>query len=166
MLPRSARDFKAAVTGAPRWPGRARAARRGRTGRPEGVILGRGFSRSCRETYRRRRRVGLEAGCLHRPVTNGAAMTKTESPTSPDEPGVPATDMPPVVAVANRLPVQQGDDGWQLSPGGLVTALRPVMAAQTGAWVGWDGGTRNMPTSLPGMGVRLRPLSLSARLVR
>jgi trehalose 6-phosphate synthase len=93
-------------------------------------------------------------------------MTKTESPTSPDEPGVPATDMPPVVAVANRLPVQQGDDGWQLSPGGLVTALRPVMAAQTGAWVGWDGGTRNMPTSLPGMGVRLRPLSLSARLVR
>ena len=35
---------------------------------------------------------------------------------------------PPVVAVANRLPVRHGDDGWELSPGGLVTALRPVMA--------------------------------------
>ena len=35
----------------------------------------------------------------------------------------------PVLAVANRLPVQQGEDGWELSPGGLVTALRPVMTA-------------------------------------
>ena len=33
-----------------------------------------------------------------------------------------------VVAVANRLPGQQGRDGWQLSPGGLGTALRPVYA--------------------------------------
>ena len=25
---------------------------------------------------------------------------------------------PPVVAVANRLPVRHGDGGWELSPGG------------------------------------------------
>jgi hypothetical protein len=33
--------------------------------------------------------------------------------------------------IANRLPVRRGEDGWELSPGGLVTALRPVMAAHT-----------------------------------
>jgi trehalose 6-phosphate synthase len=62
------------------------------------------------------------------------------------ERGVPAGSppdgrKPTVVAVANRLPVRHGDDGWELSPGGLVTALRPVMATHSGAWVGWDGGT-------------------------
>jgi trehalose 6-phosphate synthase len=73
---------------------------------------------------------------------------------------------PPVVAVANRLPVRHGDDGWELSPGGLVTALRPVMAGHEGAWVGWDGGTKGIPATLPGIGVRLLPLRLSAAQLR
>ncbi|HUK70826.1 MAG TPA: trehalose-6-phosphate synthase [Streptosporangiaceae bacterium] len=73
---------------------------------------------------------------------------------------------PPVVAVANRLPVQGGADGWELSPGGLVTALRPVMTTHTGAWVGWDGGTKGMPSTLPDLDVRVRPISLSAAQVR
>src|ERR1700756_4474 len=72
----------------------------------------------------------------------------------------------PVIAVANRLPVQQGDDGWELSPGGLVTALRPVMATHAGAWVGWDGGTKGMPPTLPESGGRLLPVGLSAAQVR
>ena len=72
----------------------------------------------------------------------------------------------PIVAVANRLPVQHGDDGWELSPGGLVTALRPVMSAYEGAWVGWDGGTKDMPQTLPDTGVRLLPIGLSAAQVR
>jgi trehalose 6-phosphate synthase len=72
----------------------------------------------------------------------------------------------PVVAVANRLPVQQGDDGWELSPGGLVTALRPVMATHRGAWVGWDGGTRGMPQALPNSSIQLVPIGLSAAQVR
>jgi trehalose 6-phosphate synthase len=67
-----------------------------------------------------------------------------------------------VVAIANRLPVRHGDDGWELSPGGLVTALRPVMAAYSGAWVGWDGGTRGIPATLPNISVRLLPIALSA----
>jgi trehalose 6-phosphate synthase len=72
-----------------------------------------------------------------------------------------------VIAVANRLPVQQGDDGgWELSPGGLVTALRPVMATHPGAWVGWDGGSRGMPQTLPDSGIRLMPIGLSAAQVR
>ena len=45
------------------------------------------------------------------------------------------------VVVANRLPVDRGDgpDGWRRSPGGLVTALEPVMQSTDGAWVGWPG---------------------------
>jgi trehalose 6-phosphate synthase len=72
----------------------------------------------------------------------------------------------PVVAVANRLPVQHGDDGWELSPGGLVTALRPVMSTHTGAWVGWDGGTKGMPPTLPDSGIRLAPIGLTATQAR
>jgi len=71
-----------------------------------------------------------------------------------------------VVAIANRLPVRRGDDGWELSPGGLVTALRPVMATYSGAWVGWDGGTKGVPAELPDLSVRLLPVSLSAAQVR
>src|SRR5215475_3234980 len=71
-----------------------------------------------------------------------------------------------VVAIANRLPVRRGDDGWELSPGGLVTALRPVMASYSGAWVGWDGGTRGIPAELPDFSVRLVPVSLTSAQVR
>src|SRR6201996_534800 len=78
----------------------------------------------------------------------------------------PTIDDRPVVAVANRLPVQHGERGWELSPGGLVTALRPVMSSHSGAWVGWDGGTKGMPSNLPDSGVRLLPISLSPTQVR
>jgi trehalose 6-phosphate synthase len=71
-----------------------------------------------------------------------------------------------VVTIANRLPVRRGDDGWELSPGGLVTALRPVMAAHAGAWVGWDGGTRGIPATLPDISVRLVPVGLSPAQLR
>ncbi len=48
------------------------------------------------------------------------------------------------IVVSNRLPVdrvaqEESEDGWGRSPGGLVTALAPVMATQEGAWVGWHG---------------------------
>jgi trehalose 6-phosphate synthase len=81
-------------------------------------------------------------------------------------PSATGPDDRPVVAVANRLPVQHGDDGWELSPGGLVTALRPVMSTHSGAWVGWDGGTKGMPATVPDMDVRLLPISLTASQVR
>jgi trehalose 6-phosphate synthase len=71
-----------------------------------------------------------------------------------------------IVTVANRLPVRMGEDGWELSPGGLVTALRPVMAAHSGAWAGWDGGTRGIPATMPDLSVRLLPVGLSASQVR
>ncbi len=71
----------------------------------------------------------------------------------------------PVVAVANRLPVHRGKAGWELSPGGLVTALRPVMTSRSGAWVGWDGGAKGSP-SLPDLAIDLAPVALSAAQVR
>ena len=51
-----------------------------------------------------------------------------------------------LVIVANRLPVDRveqpdGTPGWRLSPGGLVTAIEPVMRANDGVWLGWPGGT-------------------------
>ena len=47
-----------------------------------------------------------------------------------------------LVVVANRLPVdrvvdEQGNASWRRSPGGLVSALMPVMKANQGAWLGW-----------------------------
>ena len=66
----------------------------------------------------------------------------------------------PVVAVSNRLPVQLGDDGWELAPGGLVTALRPVMQRRSGTWVGWDGGSGATPSRLPSLSIDLGAVQL------
>ena len=48
------------------------------------------------------------------------------------------------VVVANRLPVDEvtteAGPQWRRSPGGLVTALHPVLTAHEGAWIGWSGG--------------------------
>src|SRR6202789_1677097 len=48
------------------------------------------------------------------------------------------------VVVANRLPVDQerlpdGTTAWKRSPGGLVTALEPLLRRRRGAWIGWAG---------------------------
>src|ERR1700720_494888 len=48
------------------------------------------------------------------------------------------------VVVANRLPVDlerlpDGTTTWKRSPGGLVTALEPLLRRRRGAWIGWPG---------------------------
>jgi trehalose 6-phosphate synthase len=93
------------------------------------------------------------------------------------------------VVVANRLPVDRAADPdvgkptvgqndaqpavrppqpaakWRRSPGGLVTALQPVLAAQRGTWVGWTGAATKHgepapePFELDGMLLRPVPLS-------
>jgi trehalose 6-phosphate synthase len=50
------------------------------------------------------------------------------------------------VVVANRLPVDMerlpdGSTSWKRSPGGLVTALEPLLRRRRGAWIGWPGIT-------------------------
>jgi trehalose 6-phosphate synthase len=46
-----------------------------------------------------------------------------------------------VVVVANRLPVAYDEESgeWHTSPGGLVSALTPILERTRGSWVGWSG---------------------------
>lgn len=46
-----------------------------------------------------------------------------------------------VVVVANRLPVSFDEEtgSWNTSPGGLVSALTPILQRTQGSWVGWSG---------------------------
>ena len=70
-----------------------------------------------------------------------------------------------LVVVANRLPVDRtvDDDGtthWQTSPGGLVTALEPVMQRNAGAWIGWHGADDDVdPFEHDGLSLVPVPLS-------
>ncbi len=69
------------------------------------------------------------------------------------------------VVVANRLPVDRveapGGGSWRRSPGGLVTALEPVMAANDGAWVGWPGVADKVFDAFDNDGSWLVPVELS-----
>jgi trehalose 6-phosphate synthase len=70
------------------------------------------------------------------------------------------------VIVANRLPVDRvvnadGSVDWRRSPGGLVTAIEPVMRANDGAWIGWPGGTDEDLEPFVEDGLSLVPVSLT-----
>lgn len=72
------------------------------------------------------------------------------------------------IVVSNRLPVDRvaGEDGqegtWRRSPGGLVTALAPMMAKTDGAWVGWAGAPDEELEPFDHDNMRLIPTTLSA----
>jgi trehalose 6-phosphate synthase len=71
------------------------------------------------------------------------------------------------VVVANRLPVDRvtpvdGPTTWRRSPGGLVTALAPVMRAFDGAWVGWTGSRDDAPAPFSTDDMDLIAVPLSA----
>ncbi|MET7470655.1 trehalose-6-phosphate synthase [Micromonospora sp. NPDC005686] len=72
----------------------------------------------------------------------------------------------PLVVVANRLPIDDSvaPDGafeWRRSPGGLVSALHPLLRHTPATWVGWAGGTGPAP-ELPDVdGVRMHTVPLS-----
>ena len=73
-----------------------------------------------------------------------------------------------LVIVANRLPVDRvelpdGTKGWRTSPGGLVTAIEPVMRANHGIWIGWPGGTDSDLEPFESDGLELAPMSMSAQ---
>ncbi len=74
------------------------------------------------------------------------------------------------VVAACRLPVDRvdgrdGDAEWRPSPGGLVSALEPVMREAGGAWVGWPGGAGEAPGSFDVSGLHLVGVGLSAEEV-
>ncbi|WP_051389515.1 alpha,alpha-trehalose-phosphate synthase (UDP-forming) [Arthrobacter sp. 35W] len=71
------------------------------------------------------------------------------------------------VVVSNRLPVDRttdddGGHGWRRSPGGLVTALAPVMAGHDGAWVGWHGAPDETLEPFDNENMHLVPVPLSS----
>jgi alpha,alpha-trehalose-phosphate synthase [UDP-forming] len=75
------------------------------------------------------------------------------------------------VVVASRLPVDrsEGPDGeqeWRTSPGGLVTALEPVMRQAGGIWIGWSGDAGPAPGAFAADGLDLVGLGLSEIEVR
>jgi alpha,alpha-trehalose-phosphate synthase [UDP-forming] len=71
-----------------------------------------------------------------------------------------------LVVVANRLPVdiveeEDGTTSWRRSPGGLVSALEPVMRRADGAWIGWAGSPDVESDPFEADGMHLVPVSLS-----
>ncbi|MGS0686068.1 bifunctional alpha,alpha-trehalose-phosphate synthase (UDP-forming)/trehalose-phosphatase [Nakamurella sp. GG22] len=75
-----------------------------------------------------------------------------------------------MVVVANRLPfdmekMPDGSTKARQAPGGLVTALAPILSRRHGAWIGWPG-TADVtlePTTTDGLS--LHPVTLSAQEV-
>ena len=77
------------------------------------------------------------------------------------------------VVVANRLPIDRvelpdGTTEWKRSPGGLVTALEPLLRKRRGAWIGWPGVPEDVdsedaePDPIEQDGMHLVPVRLSA----
>ena len=68
-----------------------------------------------------------------------------------------------LVVVANRLPVAadqdaEGATSWTRSPGGLVSALEPVLRKEHAVWVGWSGRPAPDPYSTEDLGLELEPI--------
>jgi trehalose 6-phosphate synthase len=71
------------------------------------------------------------------------------------------------VVVANRLPVDMerlpdGTTTWKRSPGGLVTALEPLLRRRRGAWIGWPGVVDGDEEPIVEEDLTLCPVRLSA----
>ena len=77
-----------------------------------------------------------------------------------------ATGTADFVVIANRLPVDRvtaphGETLWRTSPGGLVTALEPVMKSNGGAWIGWHGAADEKVKPFDHNGMHLVPVPLT-----
>ncbi|HYN95935.1 MAG TPA: trehalose-6-phosphate synthase [Pilimelia sp.] len=71
-----------------------------------------------------------------------------------------------LVVVANRLPVDDtvapdAVSEWRRSPGGLVSAMHPILRNTPATWVGWSGYTGPAPAVPDLDGVRMRAVELS-----
>ena len=71
-----------------------------------------------------------------------------------------------LLVVANRLPVHQTDGGWETSPGGLVSALMPLLQQRQGVWIGWGGSASGDMAPFRHDGLCNVPVTLSADEVR
>jgi alpha,alpha-trehalose-phosphate synthase [UDP-forming] len=69
------------------------------------------------------------------------------------------------IVVANRLPVRRTARGIERSPGGLVSALDPLLQERESMWIGWDGAMSWHGRSMDADGLRFKPIGLTAREV-
>ncbi|WP_423203235.1 bifunctional alpha,alpha-trehalose-phosphate synthase (UDP-forming)/trehalose-phosphatase [Microterricola gilva] len=105
----------------------------------------------------------MRARCEHRSCRNGFIIS---APASPAPAHTVAYGDYGLVVVSNRLPVDfvvdaDGNEGWRSSPGGLVTALEPVMREADGAWVGWAGVADREFEPFENDGISIVPVPLS-----
>ena len=105
-------------------------------------------------------------------IGTGAVPLGKDVVVSADSDGRRGSDGYPFVLVANRLPVDLvapdasgASEGWRRSPGGLVTALEPVMQRAGGVWVGWSGSAGDAPEPFDVDGLHLVAVPLSAEEV-
>ncbi len=80
---------------------------------------------------------------------------------------------PGLVVVANRLPLQAVEIApdeveWRAAPGGLVSALDPVVGRSDAVWIGWNGiaGTPSPPVPAQLGDLRVIDIELSAQELR
>lgn len=70
-----------------------------------------------------------------------------------------------LVVIANRLPIRRvrvgSGHGWEMSPGGLVSALFPYLKKHKGVWVGWPGSSGAKPKPFQIEGIEQKPVSLT-----
>jgi trehalose 6-phosphate synthase len=79
--------------------------------------------------------------------------------------GIPTSKF---VVVANRLPVDRSGsagDEWRPSPGGLVTALEPVLRRHEGVWIGWPGDSLEDYKPFDVNGLQVIPIEVGRREV-
>jgi trehalose 6-phosphate synthase len=94
-----------------------------------------------------------------------SSMGKTADDTERARSGPPGQHS--FVVVASRLPVDrienpEGEPDWRPSPGGLVTALEPVMREAEGVWIGWSGDAGPAAGPFRANGLDLVGVGLSA----
>jgi len=75
-----------------------------------------------------------------------------------------------IVIVSNRLPVHRVKRNrlseWQTSPGGLVSALKPILQNRASTWIGWAGYSGPAPKPFRHEEIQQWPVSLSADEVK
>ncbi|WP_166906595.1 trehalose-6-phosphate synthase [Mycobacterium sp. DL440] len=86
---------------------------------------------------------------------------------SPDDDRQVVSGHSDFVVVANRLPIDMerlpdGSTTFKRSPGGLVTALEPLLRKRRGAWIGWPGIPDSDEEPILDDDLQLFPVRLSA----
>ncbi len=70
-----------------------------------------------------------------------------------------------ILIISNRLPVHRvsgdGEDRWETSPGGLVSALKSILQASQSPWLGWTGVADDTTAPFDLDGIRNHPVPIS-----